>query len=107
MATKAYILIKVKAGKTKSVLQSLKSISGVEQANPCFGQPDIFVFMPSMVSRKPTHILSLKPSGGAPSRDRRFSAPIDSRLRRFPRRAGHQVRKLEPDCLPGPFVRMS
>ncbi len=45
MATKAYILIKVKAGKTKPVLQALKSINGVEQANPCFGQPDIFVFI--------------------------------------------------------------
>lgn len=45
MATKAYILIKVKAGKTKAVLQSLKGIPGVEQANSCFGQPDIFVFI--------------------------------------------------------------
>jgi DNA-binding Lrp family transcriptional regulator len=45
MATKAYILIKVKAGKTKEVLKSLKKISGVEQAHPCFGQPDIFSFV--------------------------------------------------------------
>jgi DNA-binding Lrp family transcriptional regulator len=45
MATKAYILIKVKAGRTKDVLQALKKISGVEQAHPCFGQPDIFVFI--------------------------------------------------------------
>lgn len=45
MATKAYILIKVKAGKTKDVLKSLKKISGVDQAHPCFGQPDIFSFV--------------------------------------------------------------
>jgi DNA-binding Lrp family transcriptional regulator len=45
MATRAYILIKVKTGKTKQVLEALKKISGVEQAHPCFGQPDIFSFV--------------------------------------------------------------
>ncbi len=45
MATKAYVLIKVKAGKTKEVLKTLKKIAGVEQAHPCFGQPDIFSFV--------------------------------------------------------------
>ena len=45
MATKAYILIKVKAGKTKDVVKSLKKVSGVEQVHPCFGQPDIFTFV--------------------------------------------------------------
>ena len=45
MATKAYILIKVKTGKTKDVLHCLKRISGVEQAHSCFGQPDIFLFI--------------------------------------------------------------
>ena len=45
MATIAYILIKVKAGKGKSVLTALKSIAGVEQIHACFGQPDIFVFI--------------------------------------------------------------
>jgi len=45
MATRAYILIKVKAGKTKDVVKSLKKISGVEQVHPCFGQPDIFTFV--------------------------------------------------------------
>jgi DNA-binding Lrp family transcriptional regulator len=45
MATKAYILIKVKAGKGKSVLTALKGIAGVEQIHACFGQPDIFVFI--------------------------------------------------------------
>ncbi len=45
MATRAYILIKVKAGKTKAVLEALKKLPGVEQAHPCFGQPDIFSFV--------------------------------------------------------------
>jgi DNA-binding Lrp family transcriptional regulator len=45
MATKAYILIKVKAGRTKEVIKTLKKIPGVEQAHPCFGQPDIFTFI--------------------------------------------------------------
>ena len=45
MATKAYVLIKVKAGRTKEVLNTLKKITGVEQAHPCFGQPDIFSFV--------------------------------------------------------------
>ncbi|MCA9473515.1 MAG: Lrp/AsnC ligand binding domain-containing protein [Nitrospirales bacterium] len=42
MATKAYILMKVKAGKSQEVLATLKSMPGVEQAHACFGQPDIF-----------------------------------------------------------------
>ncbi|GJL54580.1 MAG: hypothetical protein NPIRA02_17120 [Nitrospirales bacterium] len=42
MATKAYILMKVKAGKSQEVLATLKSMTGVEQAHACFGQPDIF-----------------------------------------------------------------
>jgi DNA-binding Lrp family transcriptional regulator len=45
MATRAYILIKVKAGKTKDVVQTLKKIPGVEQAHSCFGRPDIIVFI--------------------------------------------------------------
>ena len=45
MATKAYVLIKVKAGKTKDVLNTLKKIDGVQQAHPCFGQPDIFTIV--------------------------------------------------------------
>jgi len=45
MATKAYILIKVKAGKTKDVVKALKTIPGVHQVHPCFGQPDIFSFI--------------------------------------------------------------
>lgn len=42
MGTKAYLLMKVKTGKSKEVLQALKQLPGVEQAHACFGQPDIF-----------------------------------------------------------------
>ncbi len=52
MATRAYILIKVKAGKTKDVVQALKKITGVEQAHSCFGRPDIFVFISVQVITK-------------------------------------------------------
>ncbi len=45
MATKAYILIKVKTGKTKEAVKSLRKIPGVERADPCFGRPDVFVFV--------------------------------------------------------------
>jgi DNA-binding Lrp family transcriptional regulator len=45
MSTKAYILIKVKAGKTKEVVKALKKVAGVEQVHSCFGQPDIFSFV--------------------------------------------------------------
>lgn len=42
MATKAYVLMKVKTGKAQEVLKTLKAVPGVEQAHACFGQPDIF-----------------------------------------------------------------
>ena len=45
MATRAYILIKVKTGKAKHVVDALKKIQGVEHVHPCFGQPDIFSFV--------------------------------------------------------------
>ena len=45
MATKAYILIKVKTGKTKEAVKALGKIPGVERADPCFGRPDVFVFV--------------------------------------------------------------
>jgi DNA-binding Lrp family transcriptional regulator len=45
MATRAYVLIKVRAGKTKTVVESLRKVGGIEQVHPCFGQPDIFSFV--------------------------------------------------------------
>ena len=45
MATRAYVLLKVKTGKTKDVVKSLSSVSSVKQVHPCFGQPDVFCFV--------------------------------------------------------------
>lgn len=45
MGTRAYILIKVKAGKAKDVVAALKRLPGIEQAHSCFGRPDIFAFI--------------------------------------------------------------
>ena len=54
MATKAYILVKVKTGKSKDILKALKDCKEVEQAHACFGQPDIF----SLVSAPDERALS-------------------------------------------------
>ncbi len=45
MATKAYVLLKVKMGKTKDVVKALNVVSSVKQVHPCFGQPDVFCFL--------------------------------------------------------------
>ena len=45
MATRAYVLIQVRAGKTKAVVEALRKVPGIEQVHPCFGQPDIFSFV--------------------------------------------------------------
>ena len=45
MATKAYILIKVKTGKTKDAVKALRKIPVVERAAPVFGPPDVIVFV--------------------------------------------------------------
>ncbi len=42
MATKAYILVKVKAGKAQDVLSTLRALPDIEMAHACFGNPDIF-----------------------------------------------------------------
>ena len=60
MATKAYILIKVKTGRTKDVLQSLKKLAGVEQAHSFFGQPDIFLFITTQDERSLSDVVITK-----------------------------------------------
>jgi DNA-binding Lrp family transcriptional regulator len=60
MATKAYILIKVKAGKTKDVVQALKRIPGVEQAHSCFGRPDIIMFISTQDERSLSDVVITK-----------------------------------------------
>lgn len=40
---KAYILISVRAGKVREVVQQIASFSGVKAADACWGVPDAFV----------------------------------------------------------------
>jgi len=39
---KAYVLINVRAGKSREVVSKLRKVSGVKSANACWGRPDIF-----------------------------------------------------------------
>lgn len=45
MPTQAYILLKVKTGKSKEVLSVLRGLPNIDQAHACFGQPDIFALI--------------------------------------------------------------
>jgi len=45
MATKAYVLLKIRTGKTKDVVTALNAVSSVKQVHSCFGQPDVFCFV--------------------------------------------------------------
>lgn len=39
---KAYVLINVRAGETREVVQKLRQTEGVKSADACWGRPDIF-----------------------------------------------------------------
>ena len=38
----AYILINVRAGKAREVVEKVRQIEGIKQANACWGRPDVF-----------------------------------------------------------------
>ena len=40
---RAYVFINAKAGKTKTVAQGLRALTGVKTADPCWGSPDIIL----------------------------------------------------------------
>lgn len=42
---KAYVLINVRAGKCREVIEKVQGIEGVKSANACWGRPDIFAFV--------------------------------------------------------------
>ena len=44
-AIRAYVLINVRAGKAKTVAQSLAELPGVKQAHACWGVPDVIAFV--------------------------------------------------------------
>ena len=42
---KAYVLINVRAGKSRDVVQAIGKLQGVQSANACWGRPDVFVLV--------------------------------------------------------------
>lgn len=42
---KAYVLINVRAGKARDVVDKLRRIDAVKSANACWGRPDVFAFV--------------------------------------------------------------
>jgi DNA-binding Lrp family transcriptional regulator len=39
---KAYVLINVRAGNAREVIEKVRQIEGIKQANACWGRPDVF-----------------------------------------------------------------
>ncbi len=39
---KAYVLINVRAAKAREVVEKVRQIEGIKQANACWGRPDVF-----------------------------------------------------------------
>ena len=42
---KAYVLINVRSGKSRAVVQAIGKLQGVKSANACWGRPDVFVLV--------------------------------------------------------------
>lgn len=42
---KAYVLVNVRPGQTREVVQKLRQIEGVTNAEACWGRPDIFALV--------------------------------------------------------------
>ena len=42
---KAYVLINVRAGMAREVVEKVRQIEGVKSANACWGRPDTFTFV--------------------------------------------------------------
>jgi DNA-binding Lrp family transcriptional regulator len=42
---RAYVMVTVKAGKSKTVAQQLASLPGVKQAHACWGVPDVIAYV--------------------------------------------------------------
>ena len=42
---KAYVLINVRSGKSRDVVQAIGKLQGVKSANACWGRPDVFVLV--------------------------------------------------------------
>jgi DNA-binding Lrp family transcriptional regulator len=42
---KAYILVNVRAGKIRGVVEKVRAVAGVQTAHACWGRPDIFAMV--------------------------------------------------------------
>ena len=42
---KAYVLINVRAGKAREVVEKVRQIEGVKNVNACWGRPDVFTLV--------------------------------------------------------------
>ena len=42
---RAYVLINVRAGKSRNVVKGLRKLKGVKSADVCWGRPDLFVLV--------------------------------------------------------------
>lgn len=45
MTVNAYVLINVRAGKTKDVVNAVRAVVGVKTVHACWGTPDVFAFV--------------------------------------------------------------
>lgn len=45
---KAYVLINVRAGKTREVVDNVRRVEGVQSVNACWGRPDVFAFVDAL-----------------------------------------------------------
>jgi DNA-binding Lrp family transcriptional regulator len=65
---KAYVLINVRAGKTRQVVEKLRQTNGVKDAHACWGRPDVFAFVDAQ-SLGPVVIDAIQPMDGVDSTD--------------------------------------
>lgn len=42
---KAYVLINVRAGKSRAVVSQAKRVKGIKSVHTCWGRPDVFAFV--------------------------------------------------------------
>lgn len=68
---KAYVLINVRVGKTREVVNKVQQIEGVKSVNACWGRPDIFSFMeiPNEKALADTVLLKIQTIDGVESTD--------------------------------------
>ncbi len=58
--TRAYVLIKARAGTSPDVAKAVAKIGGVKSAHTCWGQPDIFTFVEAADERALANLVLTK-----------------------------------------------